>query len=340
MFRKIRSPKKISRNTEPNTVSDRYCAPTGAALSPDLQGNLQLLEDIFKNCSDVIIRQFVCAQNEEIRLALIYVDGLISQSQVSDQIMRALSLELPLTDAGEKLTKANALHFIKMRGLCMHQIKETENISEAINAILSGDTVLLVDGHSRAIISGSREWASRSVEDSKTEAVVRGPREAFVETLLINTSLLRRKIKNPNLKIELLKIGEQTQTDVAVIYLDGVIDVKLVAEAKKRLSKIKIDGILESGYIEEFIRDSPYSPFSTIFHTDRPDRVAANLLEGRLAILVDGTPVALTLPTVFVEIIQNPEDYYQNYQFAMAVRILRVVTLFMSLLVPLFTLLS
>lgn len=303
-------------------------------LFPDLQRNLKFLKEIFKDCFDIIFREFIFAQNEQIRLAFIYVDGLASKQQIDNQIMRSLALDLPEVTEKEQINKANAFHIIKAKSLCVDQVKESRKITDVVDAVLSGDTVLLVDGHATAIINGTRSWESRGIEDSKTDMVVRGPRESFVETLLINTSMLRRKIKNPDLKIEVLKIGERTKTDVAVVYLHGVINSKIVEEAKKRLERIRIDGILESGYIEDFIRDSPYSPFSTVFNTDRPDRVAADLLEGRVAILVDGTPVALTMPSFFIDIIQNPEDYYQNYQFAIAVRLLRILTLFMSLLIP------
>lgn len=327
-----RKPQIPERNKAGQIIYSAANLPS--TFSTDIETNLRLLKDVFKECDDLIFREFICAQQEPIKLALIYVDGLTNKGLVSDQIMKALALELPLVSTNEEINKANALQFIKMRGLCIHQVRETNVIADAINTILSGDTLLLVDGHDTAIINGSREWASRGIEESKTEVVVRGPKEAFVETLLINTSLLRRKIKNPNLKIEFHKIGEQTKTDIAVVYLVGVVQEGLVQEVKNRLERIKIDGILESGYIEDFIRDSPGSPFSTVFHTDRPDRVAANLLEGRLAIMVDGTPIVLTVPSLFLDIIQNPEDYYENYQFAIAARILRFATLFISLLVP------
>lgn len=330
-YRNRRQKKILSKNDVKQPSLDQL---NRDELFTGLDCNLELLKGIFTDCFDVIFRQFTLAQNNQIKLAFIYVDGLASKEQIDNQIMRALSLDLPQATLGEELTKANALHFLKMRGLCVDQVKESQKVADLVAAVLAGDTVLLVDGHNTAIINGTRSWQSRAVEDSVTEVVVRGPRESFVETLLINTSMLRRKIKNPDLKIEILQIGEKTKTDVAVAYLVGVVNPKIVEEAKKRLRCIKIDGILDSGYIEELLRDNPYSPFSTVANTDRPDKVAGNLLEGRLALLVDGSPIALILPSYFIDIIQNPEDYYQNYQFATAVRLLRIVTLFMSLLVP------
>jgi len=207
-------------------------------------------------------------------------------------------------------------------------------VEKVVDAVLSGDTVLLADGHATAIINGVRAWAARAVEDSVIDRLVRGPREAFVETLGTNIPLLRRKIKNPALKIETTKIGRVTRTEVAVAYIQGVANPTIVEEVRRRLAGIDIDGILEGGYIEEFIEDNPLSPFCTINHSDRVDKVAAFLLEGRVAVMVDGTPSVMTVPALFIELFHNPEDYYQRYIFSSAVRMLRVITFFLTLLTP------
>ncbi len=303
-------------------------------FNPDIDKNLRLLKECFENCSDVVFREFLFAQREQIKLALVYIDGMVDKNQISEQVMHALSLDVPTATDNNVINKGNALHYVKMRGLCTHQMGETEKLREAVDAILSGDSVLLVDGHATAVINGSQGWKDRSVEESKTEIVVRGPREAFVETLRVNTSLLRRKIKSKDLKIESLTLGEITNTDIAVAYISGIVNEELVTEVKKRLAGIKIDGILESGYIEELIRDHPLSMFPTVAHTDRPDRVAANLLEGRVAIFVDGTPIVLTVPHFFIEALQAPEDYYEHYFFTTFVRLLRIGSLLIALTLP------
>ncbi|MDN5347466.1 MAG: spore germination protein [Clostridia bacterium] len=303
-------------------------------LSPDLETNLRQIKTILDRCSDVVYREFVFAQNEEIRLALIYTDGLADKVQVSDQIMKALALEVAMAAPGQEITKARALEFIKQRGLCIHQIKETNKVEDIIDAILSGDTVLLVDGHATAIINGARGFETRSISDPEAEPTVRGSRESFIESLRVNTSLIRRKIKSPNLKIESMKLGEVTATDVAIAYIEGIANDKLVAEVKNRLGRIKVDAILESGYLEELIEDNPFSPFPTVNHTEKPDRVAAMLLEGRVAIVVDGTPFVLTVPNLFIEYLQAPEDYYERFIFATAVRVIRFLSMIISLVLP------
>lgn len=329
-----------SRGKGPTNKPDGNALSSGAlkdlVLTPDLETNLRQIKAILNNCSDVVYREFVFAQNEQIKLALIYTDGLADKAQVSEQIMRALTLEVPMAVPEQEITKARAMEFIKQRGLCIHQIKETGKLDDVIRAILSGDTVLLADGHATAIINGARGWEARAITDPEAEPTVRGPRESFVESLRVNTSLIRRKIKSPNLKIEVLRLGEVTDTDVAVMYIEGIVNDKLVAEVKSRLERIQIDGILESGYIEELIEDSPWSLFPTVNHTEKPDRVAAMLLEGRVTILVDGTPFVLTVPSLFIEHLQAGEDYYERFVFSSAVRLIRFMAMLISLLLPSF----
>ena len=315
-----------------NTFSNQE--PQKLELSAGLKANLLQIKSILSDCSDVVCREFDFAQDERVKLALIYVDGLVDKTRISDQIMRSLMLDAPLVERDGEFTRAGALNLIKKKLLTVHQIEETNQVGMVIDAVLSGDTALLVDGHACAVISVTRSWESRKVEESQTEMMVRGPREAFIEILRVNTSLLRRKIHNPNLKIETIKLGQVTKTDVAVVYIKGIVNDKIVTEVRERLSRIKIDAVLESGYIEELVEDSPWSPFSTVSHTERPDKVAAQLLEGRVAILVDGTPFALTVPVLFMESLQFPEDYYERALIASAVRLLRLFSMFATLLVP------
>lgn len=192
----------------------------------------------------------------------------------------------------------------------------------------------MVDGHATAIINGNRGWEARAISQPEAEPTVRGSRESFVETLRTNASLIRRRIKSPNLKIETLRLGEVTNTEVAIAYIEGIVNEKLVGEVKSRLERIKVDGVLESGYIEELIEDNPWSLFPTVNHTEKPDRVAAMLLEGRIAILVEGTPFALTVPNLFVEYLHASEDYYERFMFTTAVRLIRFLSMIVSLTLP------
>ena len=146
----------------------------------------------------------------------------------------------------------------------------------------------------------------------------------------LNLTLLRRRIINPKLKFKFMKIGKQTKTQICVCYIDGIAQEPILEELMKRLNNIDIDGILDSGYIEEMIKDAPYSPFRTIINTERPDVVAGKLLEGRFAVMCDGSPIVLTLPSIFVEVFQSNEDYYDNFLYSSFVRMLRWLCFFIS----------
>lgn len=337
-FLKPRKPGMLKQSNQQVSQSRESSLPDTSwkeqVLSPDLDTNLAQIKAILDRCSDVMYREFIFAQNEQIRLALIYTDGLTDKEQISEQITKALALEVAMAAPGQEISKSRALEFIKQRGLCVNEIQQTSKMEEVIQAILSGDSALLVDGHATAIINGTRGWASRAISEPEAEPTVRGARDSFVETLRTNTALLRRRINSPNLKIEVLKLGEVTKTEVAVAYIEGIVNEKLVAEVKSRLQRIKVDAILESGYIEELIEDHPWSPFPTVNHTEKPDRAAAMLLEGRVAIIVDGTPFVLTVPNLFVEHLHAAEDYYERFIFTTAVRVIRFFSAFISLTLP------
>jgi len=213
-------------------------------------------------------------------------------------------------------------------------MKEIQDFECLFTHLLSGDTIILIDGYAQGFAASSRGWEDRGVTEPNSQTVVRGPKDSFSETLRTNTALLRRKIKDTNLWIETKPIGRKTKTDVAIAYINGIANDKIVEEVRKRLNRIDIDGILGGGYIEELIQDETYTPFPTVYNTERPDAIAAGLLEGRIAILVDGTPFVLLVPALFVHFLQSPEDYHQRFDISTLIRILRYVSFFIALLTP------
>jgi spore germination protein KA len=297
-------------------------------ISEDLAHNLYSIKHIFAQCSDIIIREFKIGIDQQIEVFLVMVDGLTDKSAVHDNLIKALLL------SHYKINKRNALPIVEQCVLSLASIAKTKTFEKTVHAILAGDTALFIDGSDTVIIASLRAWESRGVEEPDTEAVVRGPRAGFVETLRNNTALLRRYIRNPNLKIEVMNIGTQTKTDVCIIYIKGIVDEKIVQEVKLRLSKIEIDSILESGYIESFIEDAPFSIFPTVGNSEKPDVISAKLLEGRVAILVDGTPFVLTIPYLFVEAFQSSEDYYLRPYYATFIRLLRWLSFSIAVFLP------
>jgi len=203
-----------------------------------------------------------------------------------------------------------------------------------LQGIVYGDTILLTDGYAEGLILNTKGWGSRSVTEPDNEKVLRGPREGFNEALMMNLSLLRRKIRSSDLKMEFQVFGTRTNTKCCICYLDGVVNQEVLAELKKRLETLSIDGILDANYITEMIRDAPYSPIKTLGSTEKPDVVAAKLLEGRVALFTDGTPVVLTIPYLFIENFQSDDDYYINYYFSSICRLLRLLAFFIATSLP------
>lgn len=301
---------------------------TDASFSGELGKNIELLKGIITESSDLIIRTFIFGR--QIKAAIIYIDGLTDKALISETILKPLMYRMD----GKPLPETVDMEYVRSELLFTGSIDTKKSLNDVVSKILSGDTAFLMDGAAEALVISLRGWQARGIEEPQTESVVRGPREGFSETLRINTSLLRRKIKNPNLKFETVTIGERTGTDVCIAYINGLAKPELIEEIKRRLSKIKVDGILESGYIEQYIEDAPYSIFSTVGNSEKPDKVAAKMLEGRAAILVDGTPFVLTVPMVFIESFQSEEDYYSRPFFASVIRVLRFIAFFFSILAP------
>ncbi|XHU80048.1 spore germination protein [Peribacillus simplex] len=304
-------------------------------ISSDLQFNLDHIKKMVGNSSDIVIRDFQAGKNGQIKLGVVYTDGLTDSASIQDFILDTLMVEIRNSELDVAvLNHTDCFEMIKSHILPVGGIVEINDFQKLFNHVLSGDTMLLMDGSPKGMALGSRDWADRGVQEPSSQTVVRGPKDGFTETLRTNTALIRRRIKDPNLWLETKQIGEKTQTDVAIMYLKGVADDKTVSELQSRLNRINIDAILESGYIEELIQDEVYTPFPTVYNTERPDAVSAAILEGRIAILIDGTPFVLIVPALMVHFFQSSEDYYQRADIATLIRVLRYLSFFLALLTP------
>lgn len=297
----------------------------------DLLINITRIKKQLGNSDDLIIREFMIGKSA-IHVAIVYMTGLVDEHTVNMIVMRSLMFEsVPLQDIQDQ---ENEVDFIKEHILALGNMKVTSSWNDLMLSLLTGYTIIFVSGETEAIIGNTKGGKRRAVAETDTQMVVRGPKEAFTEAIRANISLIRRRIKSPNLWVESFQIGEITQTSVSIMYIKGIASDEIVNDVKQRLEKIKIDGVLESGYIEELIEDRTSTLFPTMFNSERPDLVAGQLLEGRVAILVDGTPFVLIVPTTFIQYFQSPEDYYSRFEIGSFLRILRIVTYWISLLAP------
>lgn len=292
------------------------------AISGSIELEKQRLKQLFQDCSDFVIRRFQLEQGTE--ALAVFIDGLIDTDVVNDTLRTLMVFEGDAANLDE----------LELGALPVSQIQFCDTYDSLILSILGGDTAIFMEGEKRAIVLGVRGTQMRSISEPETETVVRGPREGFIENIRTNTSMLRRKLKTPHLKMRSLVIGKQSNTSIVVTYLDHLANPETVNEVMERLKHIEIDAILESGYIEELIQDQVYTPFPQIQYTERPDTVAGALLEGRIAILTDGTPFALIVPTTFWMLMQSSEDYYERRPVVTIIRWVRYLFLVLSLLTP------
>ncbi|WHY74892.1 spore germination protein [Fictibacillus enclensis] len=293
-------------------------------LSSDLNKNLEVLRSLYEDSFDVVFQTFLVGGN--LKAALIYIEGLSNVDELHDNVLAPLMEERQGIAPSPKAIIKERLHLSKL--------KEFKTIDDCIENISTGNPVLFVEQEDLGFALGLSQWQQRSIEEPTAESLVRGPREGFVETLGVNTSMLRRKIKSPDLKMKSMKIGRYTSTNVVIAYIKGLADQSLIKEIENRLQRIDIDSVLESGYIEELIEDNPRSPFPQLINTERPDTAASNLLEGRVVILVDGTPFVLIAPIGFFSLLQSPEDYYQRFIVSSSIRLLRMLFMGISLVLP------
>ncbi|MEL7566944.1 MAG: spore germination protein, partial [Dehalobacterium sp.] len=295
-----------------------YSSNAGEKQTRKISGNLDIdlaiLKNILGESNDISYRLFHIGLGKEIKAALVFVDGLVDKEMINDHILRPLMAEcsLSISNRKQELLDKSLVSQIELKIISLGETRQLKNIDDLVDGILSGNTLLLVDKSKQAILLDTRGWQGRSIDEPETEVVVRGPREGFTETLRTNTSMLRRKIKDPHLTFDTMRLGTRSKTDVSIAYIKGVVKDELIDEIKRRLKKINTDAILDSGYIEQFIEDNPLALFATIGNSEKPDVVAAKILEGRAAIFVDGTPIVLTIPLLFVESFQSAEDYYNR----------------------------
>ncbi len=306
---------------------------TPANLSQSLNSNLEILKGLIGKNFDLVIRKFTLGEHGPVNAALIYLNGMTDLTIINESILRPLMFR-SINQNPNTVLDLDVIEMIKTTILSVGEVSQSPLVQEVVDNYLSGKTILMVEGCDQALMIMTTDWKSRNVGEPKTESVVRGPREGFIENLLTNTTLIRRKIKSQDFILESMQIGQRTKTNVCIAYLKTISNPLLIKEIKRRLNDIKIDSVLETGTIEQYIEDAPLSIFSTIANTEKPDMAAAKILEGRAAILVDGTPFVLTVPMVLAESFQSSEDYYSRPYFVSLVRLIRYFAYLISILAP------
>ena len=299
-----------------------------------LDYNINKVKEILKDCDDIVYKEFVVGKNQKLRFAIVYVDGMIDKDVLNNAVLNPLMVHARETPPEAPRLADKLYDLVRYGTIPASELTQTDTIDDTILSILIGDAALFIEGTEKIIIIGSKGWPVRSVSEPSTEAVIRGPRDGFVETFRMNTALIRRRIRDPKLKLKQMRIGKRSHTDVGVFYIEDIAQGDIIDEVMRRLNTIDIDAVLDSGYIEQLIEDDPYSPFPQIIGTERPDQVAAELYEGRVVIVVDNSPFALIAPSTLNSLFQSPEDYYDRWIIASVLRFIRVISSILAMVLP------
>jgi len=324
MFKQLFFRRAIARTAQAAAAGP---AP-GRPLSASLKETLEAIRTTLHAPNDLIIREFIVG-SVNCPFALVCIDGLVDNNLVNEQVLKPLIHYCGADETGSAL-----LNTVECEVLTSFELDRVATLDDSLLAILSGDTLLVADGAATGLLVGSRGWKTRALEEPQTESIIRGPRIGFTEDLRTNTSLLRRRIRDTNLRFDIQRIGRRSRREVMIAYIDDIVHPALVPELKRRLDTIDMDDVEGSGYVEQWIADSFLTPFPLILNTERPDKVSGALLQGRIAVLVDGDPFALVLPITLSSCFQSPEDYYQHWLISTLTRILRLVAAFMATFLP------
>lgn len=303
-------------------MNDAYST---SSFSGKLDQTIGTIRSFMGHSSDLVVRQLVICRN--IHAALIYLDGMTDVQTIQGYIIS------PLLKSGEK--ENVSLSLLAEQVIQASEVGFADSLKDALDQILAGSLLILMEGEAAGLVVSTAKWEDRTVDESKTQPVIRGPQNAFTEKLRTNTTLVRRRVKDPRVRLAEYQIGRLSKTVVAVMYLEGAANEQLVAKLIGELKNINEDQILEGEQLEEILlRDKQPTIFPRFYNTDRPDTIAAGIMEGRIAFFIDGTPFVLLVPTMFTDFIHSAEDYYQPFLYSSMIRVIRYIALFICMLVP------
>ena len=293
-------------------------------ISNDINENINYVKKVMKDCNDLIEKQFLIGMEHEIRLSVVYMDGLVDTEMLQESVIRPL-----LLDSFPQERSAVNEYVIESADW-----KWIETMEDAMTAVLSGNTVLFLDGEARAILFSSKSFPTRGVQNADQEVAIVGPKDSFTESLRTNTALIRRRIRDTRLKVIQKQIGTRSKTDYALMYIDDLVQKDILDKIQKQMDKICVDGIFDNGMLEQYLEKDSKTPFPTYQLTQRPDKVASSVMEGRIAVVLDNSPMVLLLPVTLNVFFQASDDYYNRWEITTFVRLLRYIAAIISVGLP------
>lgn len=300
-------------------------------INSKLDKNIEILENDFKDCADFIKRKFPVGKAKT-QVYMAYIEQMADSKSIDRFVVENLMSEFEVSDSSEN----NKTIFEKIKDTCVARvdIKEVTTIEDAESAILSANALLFIDGLDTAIIISVTGFPNRGIQQSETEVVIKGSKEAFTEPMRLNTALLRRRIRDTNLKMKQIVVGEMTNTNITIVYMQNLVRPQILKEVEDSLNNIKIDGVLSNMYIQQYLQSDWKSVFPQLETTERPDKATGALMEGRVVIIVDNTPFVVIVPATLNTFFQSSEDYAEKWQIVSFVRIIRYIAGVLATLLP------
>ena len=308
---------------------------TRAMPATNLDENIKILEELFTDCQDFIGRKFPPGGNGAPWIYTAYIDAMTDRELTDMTVIRRL-FDMDWAALNRDGKAMDIYTALRDRGIATADLSEADNWDDVLYFIHAGDTAVFIEGFSKVIVIATRGFPNRGIQAPETEVVVQGPREAFSEVMRFNTALIRRRIRDSHLKVKQSKLGIRSLTDIALMYMDDIVRPEVLTEVERRLAQIQIDGISDSGCVEQLIEENWLSPFPQMQLTERPDKAASSILEGRIAIIVDNSPFVILVPVTLNAMFQSAEDYYSRWQVMSITRFLRFIGAFIAVALPAF----
>ena len=293
-------------------------------ISGNLRQNIEYIEEVMRDCNDLIKKEFQTGREKNTKIYILYIDGLVNVDMIQESIVKPLLLE------GGGYEK----DVLDQRIIESADRKWISKMEEAVTGVLSGCTVLFIDGISQAVLISTKFFPNRGVQTADQEASVVGPKDSFNESLRTNTALIRRRIRDTRLKVIQKQVGTRSKTDYALMYIEDLAPEEVVSRVEEEIGEICVDGMFDSGMMEQFLEKKCKTPFPMYQLTQRPDKTASGLMEGRVAVIVDNSPMVILLPVTIHMFFQASDDYYNRWETATFARILRYISAFLAVGLP------
>lgn len=297
-------------------------------VSADLEEVKDVLCRLCRDCDDILLRNMRLGQGQGVKCLIVYIETAVSNMMLQDSMIGKMINSLQSMEPEEIYQE------LKYNSLGISDAKDLETLEEALAAMLAGNAVFFIDGYDKALKISSKGYPSMGVPKAETEKAMRGSREAFCESVKVNTALIRKRVRDTRLKVKEQMLGLSSNTMTAMVYLEGVAYPSMVEKMKARLDAFQIDGFMDSGVIEQLTEDTWYSPFPQYQTTERPDRAAMAVLEGRVVFLSDNSPEALVFPATYNSLFQTSDDYFRHFGIVSFLRIIRYIAAFLAVSLP------